>query len=84
MKRLLLIAAVLSLTGCAVYTTPYPHYPAAGAVIYQDPWPVRVPVAPQVVVPVQPSVIYEDHRQYYYHPQNPHQHTYPPKKKPSG
>lgn len=65
MKTILLALAALALSGCAVYTTPYP------AVVYQDPWPVRVPIYQPVVIPQQPAVIYEDNRQYHYHQQQP-------------
>ena len=62
MKKILVAVAALALTGCAVYTTPYPApvvYPAGvhtwPPTIYQDPWPVRVPVYPPVVV--QPQIV---------------------------
>lgn len=77
--RTILILLTAALTGCAIYPSPY-TYPAVPVYVqppnvYTDPWPVRVPVlqpVPQVVAPApQPSVIYEDNRQYHYYPQAP-------------
>lgn len=83
MRTILILLAAASMTGCAVYPSPYtyPAYPVyvQPPSVYQDPWPVRVPVftpVPQpVVIQPQPTTIYEDNRQYHYH--NP-----APKKKP--
>lgn len=53
MRTILILFAAATMTGCAVYTTPY-AYPAP-VIVYQDPWPVRVPVYPPAVVqPLQP------------------------------
>lgn len=75
--RTILILLVAALSGCAVYNTPY-TYPAVPVyvqppVVYQESWPVRVLVPqPVPVAPApQPSVIYEDNRQYHYHQQAP-------------
>jgi hypothetical protein len=71
------------MTGCAVYPSPYTYsaYPVyvQPPSVYQDPWPVRVPVltpVPQAVAELQQAAtIYEDNRQYHYYPA-------PQKKKP--
>lgn len=83
MMRTILILLAAALPGCAVYNTPYvysavPVY-AQPPVVYQDPWPVRVLVPQPVAQPPQPSVIYEDNRQFHYYG---HTHKPVPKKKP--